>query len=94
MTRREALAAAMAAALPKRSILVHEHVMVDFVGAAGIRPGDIIVAFNGRPVDDPSALYRLVADTAVGSNATIRVLRDGRSVDVRVPIVADPRSQR
>ena len=39
MTRREALTAAMAAALPKRSILVHEHVMVDFVGAAGIRPG-------------------------------------------------------
>lgn len=39
MTRRELLMAAMAAALPKRSILVHEHVMVDFVGAAKIAPG-------------------------------------------------------
>lgn len=39
MTRRELLMAAMAAARPKRSILVHEHVMVDFVGAAKIAPG-------------------------------------------------------
>ena len=29
---------------------------------AGIRPGDVIVGFNGRPVDDPSQLYRYVAD--------------------------------
>ena len=31
--------ATLEGALPKRSILVHEHVMVDFVGAAKIGPG-------------------------------------------------------
>ncbi|MBM3772423.1 MAG: trypsin-like serine protease [Acidimicrobiia bacterium] len=61
--------------------------------SAGLRPGDIITGFNGKPVDDPSSLYRLVADAAVGSTATVRVLRDGRSVDLRIPVVADPRSQ-
>lgn len=60
---------------------------------AGLRPGDIIVGFNGRPVDDPSALYRLVADAAVGSTATLRVYREGRNVDLRVPIVSDARTR-
>jgi Do/DeqQ family serine protease len=61
---------------------------------AGIRPGDVIVAFNGRPVDDPSQLYRHVADAKVGSTATLRVIRDGRTTDLRVPIVADERTRR
>ncbi|MGE3704348.1 MAG: trypsin-like peptidase domain-containing protein [Vicinamibacterales bacterium] len=60
---------------------------------AGIRPGDVIVAFNGKPVDDPSSLYRLVADAPIGSTATIGVLRNGRTQDVRVTIVADTRGQ-
>jgi len=61
--------------------------------SAGVRPGDIIVAFNNRAVDDPSALYRMVADAEIGSTATIRVLREGRTLDMRVPIVADPRTR-
>ena len=60
---------------------------------AGVRPGDIIVAFNGKPVDDPSTLYRLVADAQIGSTAAVRVLRSGRTQDLRVPIVADPRTR-
>ena len=34
--------------------------------AAGVRPGDVIVGFNGTKVDDPSQLYRLVADAPIG----------------------------
>jgi serine protease Do len=60
---------------------------------AGVRPGDIIVAFNGQAVDDPSQLYRLVADARIGSSATIRISRDGRTVDLKVPIVADTRGR-
>ena len=33
---------------------------------AGIRPGDVIVGFNGQPVDDPSQFFRLVADAQLG----------------------------
>ena len=41
MTRRELLAGSFAAALhpPSPSILVHEHVLVDFIGADRIGPG-------------------------------------------------------
>jgi serine protease Do len=61
---------------------------------AGVRPGDVIVGFNGRAVDDPSQLFRMVADARIGSTATIRILRNGRSLDLKVPIVADTRGRR
>ena len=61
---------------------------------AGVRPGDVIVAFNGTRVDDPSQLYRLVADAKIGSTATIKVFRNARTLDLRVPIVSDARGRR
>jgi S1-C subfamily serine protease len=53
---------------------------------AGIEPGDIVIAFNGTEVTDPGHLERLMSDALIGSTATVRVLRDGKRVDVRVPI--------
>jgi serine protease Do len=61
---------------------------------AGVRPGDVIVGFNGTRVDDPSQLYRLVADAKIGSTATIRLFRNGRTMDIKVPIVSDARGRR
>jgi serine protease Do len=60
---------------------------------AGIRPGDVIVAFNGQPVDDPSQLFRMIADAKIGSTATFAVVRNGRSVDVKLPVIADSRGR-
>ncbi len=60
---------------------------------AGVRAGDVIVRFNNTPITDPSQLYRLVADARIGSTATLRVLRNGRSLDFRVPIVSDVRAR-
>ena len=59
-----------------------------------IRPGDIIVRFNSQPVQDPSQLFRLVADAKIGSTAALQVIRDGRRVDLKVAIVSTSRSQR
>ncbi|MEQ1907337.1 MAG: trypsin-like peptidase domain-containing protein [Vicinamibacterales bacterium] len=61
---------------------------------AGVRPGDIITGFNGTRVDDPSQLYRLVADAKIGSMATVRILRNGRALEIKVPIVSDARGRR
>jgi len=55
---------------------------------AGLRPGDVIVAFNGQTIDDTGLLLRLIADATIGTTATISVSRDGRRTDLRVPIVA------
>jgi serine protease Do len=55
---------------------------------AGIRPGDVIVGFNGQPVADPSQFSRMVADAKIGSTASLRVLRNGRSMEVKMAIVS------
>jgi Do/DeqQ family serine protease len=54
----------------------------------GLRPGDVIVAFNGQAVDDPSQLLRFVADAKIGTTATVKALREGRSLEFKLPIVS------
>ena len=60
---------------------------------SGVRPGDVIVGFNGHAVDDPSQLYRMVADSKIGSTAAIKLMRQGRAMDFKVPIVSDTRGR-
>jgi len=55
---------------------------------AGLRPGDIIVAFNGQRVEDPSQFSRLVADAPIGSTASVKVLRGARTMEFKLPIVS------
>jgi S1-C subfamily serine protease len=53
---------------------------------AGLRPGDVIVSFNGGAITDGAQLSRMVQDARIGSTATVGVIREGRRIDVRVPI--------
>jgi serine protease Do len=59
---------------------------------SGLRPGDVIIEFNKQQVDDPSQFFRLVADAKVGSTAAVRVLREGRAMDFKLPIVSSSAS--
>jgi len=53
---------------------------------AGLRAGDIIIMFNGRTVEDASALMRMLADSKVGTAARLEILRESRRLEVTVPI--------
>src|SRR5712675_897517 len=44
---------------------------------AGIEPGDVVVKFDGKDVKDPKDLSRVVADTAVGKEVEIVIIRKG-----------------
>jgi Do/DeqQ family serine protease len=55
--------------------------------AAGLRPGDVIVSFNGTTLEDQSQFVRLLSDAKIGSTVTLGVLREGKSMTVKVPIV-------
>ena len=61
---------------------------------AGLRPGDVVVAFNGQPVEDPSQLLRDVVDAKIGSTATMRVVRNGRTLEFKLPIVSSASNPR
>lgn len=45
---------------------------------AGIKNGDVITAFDGKPVPDSRALPREVADTAAGKTVNIDIIRGGK----------------
>ncbi|WP_049580438.1 M50 family metallopeptidase [Streptomyces sp. SBT349] len=53
--------------------------------AAGLRAGDVIVAFDGEPVEEWSTLQQRIRDTT--GAATLTVERDGRTVDLRADLI-------
>jgi serine protease Do len=53
---------------------------------AGIKRGDVIVAFNGKDVSDSQSLPAMVAATPVGQEATVTVKRDGETLQLPVTI--------
>jgi serine protease Do len=65
-----------AARLPDaRGALVAEVVPDSAAAAAGIKPGDVIVAYQGEKVDDPRELTRRVAATPPGTTVKVEVAR-------------------
>jgi serine protease Do len=63
---------------------------------AGLKAGDVIVAYNGKPVETPRVLPVLVANTEVGKTVDLTVMRDGTERPVRVTVgnLADSREAR
>jgi Do/DeqQ family serine protease len=53
---------------------------------AGLKQGDVIVAFNGANVNEANELRNLVAATQPGTDVTLKILRDGREQDVKVTV--------
>ena len=51
---------------------------------AGLEPGDIIVAFDGSPLEDGSDYSRLLSDAEIGSSVPLKVIRDGQHLDFMV----------
>lgn len=53
---------------------------------AGLKRGDVIVEFDGKPVDEPTGLRNIVAGTAPGKEAAVKVIRDGKTKTATVTI--------
>jgi len=58
--------------------------------AAGVKRGDVVVAFNGKEVQNVSQLRNLVARTIVGKDAQVKVLRDGKEETITVKVAERP----
>ena len=48
---------------------------------AGIEPGDVVVKFDGKDIKEPKDLSRVVADTAVGKEVDVVIIRKGEEAD-------------
>ena len=53
---------------------------------AGIKEGDVIVAFDGKPVAGPDELTALVTQVKPGTRVTVDVVRDGERTQLEVVI--------
>ncbi|HEX7635512.1 MAG TPA: Do family serine endopeptidase [Noviherbaspirillum sp.] len=61
---------------------------------AGIRPGDILVAVNGKPVTDTADMLNLIADLPPGNKAKMTVLRKSQESTVDVLVGKRPKPRR
>jgi len=59
---------------------------------AGMKVGDVITAFDGHKIYDSSELPPLVAMTAPGTEANVVILRNGKSMTVKVKVGEMPRN--
>ena len=68
-------------------VLVNEVFDNDPAYRAGIKPGDIITKVDGKGVDTPNSLSRLIAALDPGAAASIEVVRDGKRQLISVPLI-------
>ena len=53
---------------------------------AGLKRGDVILSFNGQPVQDTNSLRNRVADSGPGSTAEVVINRDGSQKQIAVKL--------
>ena len=61
--------------------------------ASGLQRGDEIVEFDGKPIDSPTALRNMVADTEVGKKVDVILFRDGKKKTAQVKIGEQPNNE-
>ncbi len=59
---------------------------------AGMKPGDVIVSFDGREITDSSDLIVAIRARDVGDTVRLTVRRDGRTLDVTMTLQAPPKN--
>ena len=69
-----------------KGVLVADVVPGSPADKAGVRRGDVIVAFNNKAVEEPRDLSSMVANTPVGQEVNVAVLRDGAKKQLAVKV--------
>jgi serine protease Do len=57
---------------------------------AGLKSGDVIVEFDGRPVKSPKHLTETVSDTPIGKAVPVKYVRDGREQTATITLGERP----
>ena len=57
---------------------------------AGMRVGDIVLRFNGQKVTDSIGLLNQIAPIKPGQEVTLALLRDGKTLDLKIKVGARP----
>src|SRR5918994_4792319 len=60
---------------------------------AGVKPGDVLVEVQGKPVADPTSMLNLIAALAPGAPAKMKLKRQGQVVDATINVGRRPKPQ-
>jgi S1-C subfamily serine protease len=60
---------------------------------AGIKPGDVLVAIDGKPTVDPQSVLNTVTGIAPGSTAQVKLKRKAQDLELAVIIGRRPKPQ-
>ncbi len=58
---------------------------------AGVKPGDVLVAIEGKPIADPQGVLNAVTGIAPGSAAKVKVKRKGQDLELAVTVGRRPK---
>ncbi|MBK5103554.1 MAG: Do family serine endopeptidase [Burkholderiales bacterium] len=61
---------------------------------AGVRPGDIVVTVDGRPVLDPDSMRNLIVALKPGKQTKLRLKRGDKDIDLQVSVGKRPALRR
>lgn len=75
-----------------RGVLVTQVVEGSPAWQAGLQPGDLIVAVEGKPVEQAGELRRELAGRRVGETLSLTLIRDGRAMERQVRLAELPRA--
>ena len=59
---------------------------------AGFERADVITEYDGKPMDSPTHLRNAVAQTPIGKNVTVKLIRDKKAKQLDITIVEQPKS--
>ena len=59
---------------------------------AGFERADVIVEYDGKPMDSPTHLRNAVAQTPVGKKVVVKIIRDKKAKTIDLTIVEQPKS--
>ncbi|WP_035374557.1 trypsin-like peptidase domain-containing protein [Pseudoduganella violaceinigra] len=57
---------------------------------AGMRPGDILLSVDGKPVKDTNEMLNLIAQLSPGGQSTLRILRKSRESELQLTVGKRP----
>jgi serine protease Do len=69
-----------------RGVLVQRMLRDSSAYESGLRPGDVIVSFNGTAIAEGGTLSRLIQDAPIGGIAAVTVIREGERAELKIPI--------
>jgi serine protease Do len=59
---------------------------------AGFERGDVIVEYDGKPMDSPAHLRNAVAQTLVGKKVTVKIIREKKAKAIDLTIAEQPKN--